>query len=200
MLRQQRNAVEEAGEQESQPAPRIYVRSLVDYNEGHDIGDWIDASQDLEDIHADLQRILARSLHAHWTGEPSEEWAIHDYDGFGSVQLHEYESLDVVCALGKGIAEHGLAFAAWAEIEDNKDIHTLERFRDAYIGEFESRQAYAEHMVGELDGDKALEALPEWLRDIVRIDYEAMVNEMETSGSVRFADHPGGVWVFDGRV
>ena len=158
---QQREARPEAGEDTEQIRPRIYIRSLVDYNEGHDIGDWIDASQGLEDIHADVQAILARSLHAHWTGQPSEEWAIHDYEGFGSVRLHEYESLDVVCVLGKGIAEHGLAFAAWAEIEDDKDIHTLERFRDAYLGAFDSRQAYAEHIVDDLDGDKALEALPE---------------------------------------
>jgi antirestriction protein len=199
MLRERREAAE-AGETEKRAHPRIYVRSLVDHTEGHDIGDWIDASQDLEDIHADIRKILSHSLHAHWTGQPAEEWAIHDQDGFGAVQLHEYESLDVVCSLGKGIAEHGLAFAAWAEISDTRDIYTLERFETAYFGDYENREAYAQHIVDELNGDDEIAKLPDWLRDVVRIDLEHMVHEMETSGEVRFADHPGGVWVFNGRV
>ncbi|MEU4194855.1 antirestriction protein ArdA [Kribbella sp. NPDC026611] len=199
MLRRRRESAE-AGETERRTNPRIYVRSLVDYTEGHDIGDWIDASQDLEDIHADIRNILSRSLHAHWTGQPAEEWAIHDQDGFGQITLSEYESLDVVCALGKGITEHGLAFAAWGEINDERDVYTLARFSEAYLGEYENREAYADHIVDELNGEEELAKLPEWLRDIVRIDYEHMVHEMETSGDVRFADHPGGVWVFNGRV
>lgn len=204
MLRQRREAAQagdpEQGEAEKQIRPRIYVRSLVDHTEGHDIGDWIDASQDLEDVHADIQTILSRSLHAYWTGQPSEEWAVHDQEGFGAIQLHEYESLDVVCSLGKGIAEHGLAFAAWAEINDERDIYTLERFETAYFGNYGNREAYAQHIVDELNGEDELAKLPDWLRDVVRIDLEHMVHEMETSGEVRFADHPGGVWAFNGRV
>lgn len=190
----------EEGEAEKRIRPRIYVRSLVDYTEGHDIGDWIDASQDLEAIHADVQAILARSLHTHWTGEPSEEWAIHDYDGFGSVQLHEYESLDIVCALGKGIAEHGQAFAAWAEVNDQRDIYTLGRFETAYFGDYDSREAYAEHVFEEMNGEQELEALPDWVREVVRVDYERMAREMATSGEVQFVEHPRGVWAFNGRA
>ncbi|WP_165949162.1 antirestriction protein ArdA [Kribbella turkmenica] len=204
MLKDRRDAVAagqlEQGEADKRIRPRIYVRSLVDHTEGHDIGDWIDASRDLEDIQRDVQSILSRSLHAHWTGEPAEEWAIHDQDGFGSLTLHEYESLDVVCALGKGIAEHGLPFAAWAEINDATDIYTLNRFEAAYFGAYDSREAYAEHVFEEMEGEKELEALPDWVRDVVRVDYERMTHEMETSGEVRFVDHPGGVWAFNGRV
>ncbi|WP_112236821.1 antirestriction protein ArdA [Kribbella monticola] len=199
MLRERREA-REAGEKEMRTRPRIYVRSLVDHTEGHDIGDWIDASQDLEEIHADIRKILSHSLHAHWTGQPAEEWAIHDQEGFGQIQLHEYESLDVVCSLGKGIAEHGLAFAAWAEISDNRDIYTLERFETAYFGDYESRETYAQYIVDEMNGNEELEKLPKWLRDIVRVDLEYMVHEMETSGEVRFANHSGGVWAFNGRI
>ncbi|MFD3399868.1 antirestriction protein ArdA [Kribbella sp. NPDC058693] len=199
MLKERRDAAE-AGETERRIHPRIYVRSLVDYTEGHDIGDWIDASQDLEDIHADIRNILSRSLHAHWTGQPAEEWAIHDQDGFGQITLSEYESLDVVCALGKGIAEHGLAFSAWAEINDERDVYTLARFSEAYMGDFGSREEYAEHIVDEMNGDEELAKLSEWTRGIVRFDFEYMIHEMETSGDFRFADHPGGVWVFNGRV
>jgi hypothetical protein len=58
MVRQRREAAAagnpEQGEADKRISPRIYVRSLVDHTEGHDIGDWIDASQDLEDIQADI--------------------------------------------------------------------------------------------------------------------------------------------------
>jgi antirestriction protein len=93
-----------------------------------------------------------------------------------------------------------MAFSAWAEINDTRDIYTLERFETAYFGDYESREAYAQHIVDELNGDDEIAKLPDWLHDIVRIDLEHMVHEMETSGEVRFADHPGGVWVFNGRV
>ncbi|MFI5709014.1 antirestriction protein ArdA [Kribbella sp. NPDC051620] len=190
----------EAGEADKRIRPRIYVRSVIDYTEGHDIGDWIDVSQDLDDIHADIKKILARSLHTHFTKEPAEEWAITSQEGFGEVVLSESESLDIVCALGRGIHEHGMAFAAWAEINDDHDIYTLERFKDAYEGEFEDREAYAKHVFDGMNGEHELEALPKWMRDIVRADYAHMVHEMWTSGDVRFADHPGGVWVFNGRI
>lgn len=190
----------EEGEGDKRIRPRIYVRSLVDHTDGHDIGDWIDASQDLEDIQADIQKILSRSLHAHWTGQPAEEWAIHDQEGFGNITLSEYESLDVVCALGKGIHEHGLAFAAWAELNDDPDIYSLARFETAYFGDYDSRDAYAKHVFEEMNGEQELEALPDWVRDVVRVDHQRMVREMTTGGEVRFVEHPGGVWAFNGRV
>lgn len=199
-LQERQQATAETGEADQRIRPRIYVRSLVDYNQGHLVGDWVEANQHLDGLEEDVQAILGRSLHAHWTGQPSEEWAIHDYEGFGGVQLHEHESLDVVATLGQGIAEHGLAYAAWAEITDPRDTATLAQFREAYLGEYESREAYAVSVIEELNGDEELAKLPGWLKGIVRIDTEAMVHEIETSGEIRFADHPGGVWVFDGRV
>ncbi|TDU87584.1 antirestriction protein ArdA [Kribbella voronezhensis] len=194
----------EEGEADKRARPRIYVRSLVDHAEGHDIGDWIDAGQDLEDIQRDVHSILSRSLHAHWTGEPADEWAIHDQEGFGHIELSEHEPLEVVCAIGKGIHEHGLAFAAWAEIHNQLnggiDIHTLARFSDAYLGDFENAEAYAEHIVEEMNGDAALAELPDWLREIVRLDYQRMVEQLNTAPDVHIVDHDRGVWVFDCRV
>ena len=65
-------------EREHWPEPQIWIASLADYNNGHLRGAWIDATQDPEDLHAATQRILSESQ------EPgAEEWAIHDYDGFG---------------------------------------------------------------------------------------------------------------------
>lgn len=189
-------------ESEPEPAvsPRIYVRSVIDRRDGHEIGDWVDAGQDADAIRADIDRILARSLHAHWTDEPAVDWEITDIEGFGAISLDPFDSVEIIAALGQGIVEHGEAFAAWAEITDPRDMYLLEQFETAYFGAYDSRQAYAQHVFEAMSGEQELDALPDWIRHIVQIDYERMVHEMETSGEVRFVDHPGGVWVFDGRI
>src|SRR5436189_4774564 len=58
--------------------PRIYAATLSDYNAGRLHGAWIDADQDPEELQAEIDAMLAKSA------EPvAEEWAIHDYEGFG---------------------------------------------------------------------------------------------------------------------
>tara|TARA_R110001583_G_scaffold195438_1_gene373552 strand:+ start:11123 stop:11635 length:513 start_codon:yes stop_codon:yes gene_type:complete len=80
----------------------IYVADLAAYNAGMLHGVWIDATQELNDIHEAIQAMLAASP------EPfSEEWAIHDYDGFGGLGLGEYESLEHVHAIAVFLEEHG---------------------------------------------------------------------------------------------
>ena len=195
-----RHEAAEASETQRRVHPRIYVRSVVDRRDGHEIGDWVDANQPAEEIEADIGRILARSLHAHWTNEPAVDWEITDIEGFGAISMDPFDSVEIIAALGQGISEHGEAVAAWAEITDPRDTYTLERFETAYFGAYDSRQAYAQHVFEEMSGEQELDALPDWIRHIVQIDYERMVHEMETSGEVRFVDHPGGVWAFNGRV
>lgn len=189
----------EQGEQEGREPPRIYVASLADYNDGEIVGEWIDASQTAENIHREIQHILDRSPSALATGIPAGEWAIHDYDGFGSVQLDEYVSLEYVAALGQGIARHGLAFAAWASIHDEQEPAALERFSDHYQGSYDSRADYAEQHVQALGVDSELFAdAPEWLQPFIRIDDSGLVRDMELSGIVKFVERgDGGVWAFD---
>ena len=95
-------------------SPQIWVGSLADYNNGDLHGQWLDAAREPEEIHADIQAMLARGPAAR-RGEAPEEWGIFDYEDFGSLRLGEYESIEDVARLAAGIVEHGPAFAAWAE-------------------------------------------------------------------------------------
>ena len=62
--------------------PRIYVACLAAYNNGELHGAWIDADQDADAIREEIAVILTTSP------EPNaEEWAIHDYEGFGDHKL-----------------------------------------------------------------------------------------------------------------
>lgn len=119
--------------------PKVYVACLAAYNNGRLHGEWIDADHSADELHAAVQRMLAASP------EPgAEEWAIHDYEGFGELRLSEYESLERLAAVASGISEHGEAFAAWLSYDNERDPGDLRAFEDAYRGEWDSLRAYAE--------------------------------------------------------
>ena len=69
---------DQSPEQEPRQSPRIYVASLADYNEGRLYGAWIDAAQDPDDLGKAVEQMLAAA-----PSPCAEEWAIHDYEGFG---------------------------------------------------------------------------------------------------------------------
>lgn len=190
-------AVQPERERRDGPRPRIYVASLSDYNHGISHGQWLGADQPVEALREGIDEMLAESPLATRTGEPAEEWAIHDYDGFASLHINEYESLDRVSRIAHGIAEHGAAFAAWVEACDGSD-EALESFTEHFIGHYHSRTAWGDQLAEDYDIERLLDAaLPGFLRMFVRIDTDRAVRELELSGAVTVADSPeGGVYVF----
>jgi len=179
---------DKGGEKQGVVTPRVYVASLADYNNGELHGAWIDADQDPDELRAEIQNMLGRSL------EPvAEEWAIHDYEGFGPFQVGEYESLEVVSAVALGIAECGLAFAAYASWAGTSE-EALRQFDNCFLGLWPSLDAYARDMASEFEWDSALEQLPESMRPYVDIDYEALVRDLDSE--VTTIAGPGGVYIF----
>ncbi|WP_421874701.1 antirestriction protein ArdA [Mycolicibacterium wolinskyi] len=180
-------------EAESKPSPAIYVASLADHNNGRLHGKWIDAARDPDEIYSDINAILASSR------EPdAEEWAIHDYEQFGTWKVGEYETVEQVSRVAKGIVEHGYAYSAWANVFDVDDTGADDAsFHESYLGHYDSITAYVEQMVGDLGYEEELDKLPEHLRSFVRIDYAAIARDMEASGEIATVSAPqGGLWVF----
>jgi antirestriction protein len=129
----------------TETAPRIYVACLAAYNNGRLHGAWIDADQGADDIAAAVKTMLADSP------EPlAEEWAIHDYEGFGPLRLSEWDSFERVAAIAAGIAEHGEAFAAWLSNDSSRDPGDADSFTDSYRGEWDSMRAYADNLADAL--------------------------------------------------
>ncbi|MHB9149800.1 MAG: antirestriction protein ArdA [Thermoleophilia bacterium] len=186
---------EEEAKQKARLQPRIYVASLADYNAGRLFGVHIDATQTAEEIERDIQEMLRRS-----PIPGAEEWAIHDYDGFGPLRLSESESLDYVARVAHGIETHGAAFAAWAD-QVRGDNDALALFADCYFGEWDSLEDYAREMLDDLgELDKLLEQLPQHLRPYVQFDFEDFADHLVLGGDIVVVDNPdGGIWVFDGR-
>lgn len=178
---------------EQQYRPRIWIASLADYNAGILHGEWVDATQDAEDLHAAAEQILATS------SEPgAEEYAIFDYDEFSTYRIQEHDRLEDVSLIARGIAEHGAVFAAWAELHDG-DPGMMAAFEDAYLGTYDSAERWAEQLLDD-EGISGLldKAVPEDLRPYVSIDYEAWARDAQLSGSIHIEDLPDGrVAVFD---
>jgi antirestriction protein len=177
--------------------PKIWVGSLLDYNDGVLHGEWIDAAREAEELEADIQAMLDTSPTAARSGEVAEEWGIFDYDGFGPARIYEHDDLRLVSRVARGIAEHGPAFGAWADVMEG-DEEALDQFADNYLGHFESVEAYAAQLVDDLGYERLLdEAAPGSLRAYVTFDTAALARDMEAGGEVhviRAAD--GGIWLF----
>lgn len=186
---------ESSPEREKRTSPSIYVASLADYNNGRLVGAWIDATIGADAIYEQIQAMLARSR------EPApEEWAIHDYEGFGSKQLGEFERIEEVATLAEGIAKYGPAFAAWVDYSglDAEDWHYFEA---AYLGEYPTLTAYAEQIIDDLGWQQQVDALlPESLKPYTRIDAEAMAEDMRLGGEIYVLESDSGVYVFNSRI
>ena len=163
-------------------SPRIYVASLSDYNAGRLHGVWIEADQDVSDIQEAVDDMLKDSREM-----IAEEYAIHDYEGFGPLHISEWDSLETVATIAEAIAEHGDAFAHYAE--DRGDIkEAAESFEDAYIGEWPSMAEYvAEYFESTHD-------IPSDLAPY--IDYESIARDWETDGYNTARAKNGNVYIF----
>ncbi|MCA1602462.1 MAG: antirestriction protein ArdA [Acidobacteria bacterium] len=172
------------------PAPRIYVADLAAYNNSRLHGVWLDATRDVEELWADIQAMLASSP------EPlAEEFAIHDHEDFTGYPLGEHESLEFVSRLAKGIAEHGQAFAAYADWNRQADPE-LERFGEHYEGIYPTREAWAEEVANEVcEWPRYRQAIPEPLRGHVTLDLTSLALELEQYRHVVEGDE--GVYVFN---
>lgn len=100
-------------------------------------------------------------------------------------------------AVKPGIVEHGPAFAAWADYLGATDDDLEERFEEAYRGEWESVQAYAQELVDDL-GVRIQVDPPSW-GHYVSFDTEALARDLEYDLHVADTAH-GGVYLFETGV
>jgi antirestriction protein len=160
--------------------PKIYVACLASYNNGLLHGAWIDADQDAEAIQAAIQKVLSNSKF-----QPAEDYAIHDYEGFGKIKLSESESIETVAALAKALDEHGTAFEFFYSNEGIDDVSdAIEAFEERFSGEYKSAKAWAEEY---LEDTGALSEIPENLR--YYFDFEKYARDAQLGGDMTFFDN-----------
>jgi antirestriction protein len=165
-------AIEENDSAPSGLAPRIWVGSLADYNDGNLYGTWFNATCGANELALATRFMLRGSQIA-----DAEEWAVMDYDGFAGIELGEYESFGKISRIAQGIAEHGAAFGRWAAYVGAENEEALERFEDHYLGEWDSFKAYIENYLEETEFYRFLELLPEDMRGYVEVDTEQIARD-----------------------
>jgi antirestriction protein len=205
--------------------PRIYVADLAAYNAGILRGKWIDADQSAEDIDREIKAMLLRSPESNVTrctkcfetqgyqGEwgpqdcdndtphdpaPSaEEYAIHDYEGFGDIALGEFGSIERVSMLAGLLSDHESAVvsAALDHCGGDADAKEIEDWiSDCYAGTARTLEDWAAEY---LDDSGQLSELPEWAKNY--FDFEAFARDLELGGDVFTVAGGQGVIVFWNR-
>ena len=154
--------------------PKIYVACLAAYNSGFLHGNWIDATQDAQTIYDEISTILAKSPCPN-----AEEWAIHDFEDFGSVHIGESESINFIVEIAAFITEHG---ELGAELMNYyHDIDTArDALEDCYQGEFDSELSFAQGLFDECYADSIPESISSY------IDYDSFARDLFLDGYISF--------------
>ena len=155
----------------TKPSPRIYVACLAAHNNGILHGSWIDADQEAWAIYDDVRDMLAASPIA-----GAEEWALHDYEGFGEVRLEEYSSFERVSQLATFIAEHGDIGAGLLDYYSGDLEEAWGAIKNRYHGAHASLADYVQELTEETT------PIPTSLR--YYIDWQAMARDAEMSGDL----------------
>ena len=166
-------------------APQIYVACLAAYNNGHLHGRWVEANQDADAIHEQIQAMLAES-----PVPGAEEWAIHDFENFHGLTIGEHDSVDDVAKLADLLEEHGDAYAAYVDCV-GAHYATPEGFEEHYRGEWDSAEAYAENLIDEGCFGEIPQAIANY------IDVEKIAHDLEMGGDCSFIERGRRVYVFD---
>jgi antirestriction protein len=149
---------------------RIYVACLAAYNSGILHGEWIEIGDDIDETWNQIRNVLASS-----PIPDAEEWAIHDFEGFGGIRLSEWEGIERIHELAEFMEEHG-EVGTLALDHYCGDIEDAKRALENYMGCYSSIADYAQEIT------ESCTEIPEHLQ--FYIDYERMGRDMDMSGDI----------------
>lgn len=176
--------------------PRAYFASLSDYNAGDLHGTWLPCHLTPDQLQEGIDEMLATSPYTERYGEPAEEWAIHDYEGFGSgIRLSEHESLDHLHRLATFLRSHGEVGSAWlaaTEGTHDNDANLAEIFDETYIGSYPSRTDAAEAFVESLGIDIEKIGFPDFLLPYVAIQCDKYLRDAILSDDLHLIESRAG--------
>lgn len=155
--------------------PKIYVASLAAYNAGILHGTWIDATLGEDIVWEEIKEMLSTCP------KRGEEHAIHDFEDMGP-GMEEYTSIEEVCVRAKLIVKHGGAFLAYLDTYiDTRHEEWEEDFENRFLGEHESKEAFAEERYWDTYGERSVPAellyhinWTSYARDLFIDTYEAV--------------------------
>jgi len=176
--------------------PRVWVGCLGCYNAGGLVGAWVDGIE-AESLEPHDQAAVSM---APLCGDPKaeERWCM-DHEGYAGLLTGECSPMEAqriaetieaiqaagfpVAAVAEYLANMGDSIDPWDEISDG--------FEDAFCGEWDSGEAYAEDLADQIG---AVNPEARWPNDC--IDWERAWRELEVGGDNYSIQAPHGVYVF----
>lgn len=121
---------------------RIYVACLAAYNNGFLHGIWIDCEgKDLDTLQDEVNEMLKQSPES-----DAEEWAIHDFEGFGNYRIEEYTRLEEIAEIGEAVGNSSYDLELITGVMDHCGhgvAKAVEYIDDNYQGKFKDLTEYA---------------------------------------------------------
>lgn len=151
--------------------PRIYVACLAAYNAGRLHGAWIDVDDDADAVRAAIAAMLKAS-----PVSQAEEYAIHDHEGFGAVEIGEHAGIDQLVEIAAFLRSRGVLGGLVLDYYGNDLEAAAQALDEQYRGVFSCLAECFQEMTQE-----AVD-VPATLRNY--IDYEAMARDAELGGEV----------------
>jgi antirestriction protein len=149
-------------------SPKIYVACLAAYNNGKLHGDYIEANKGVEHIWDGIKKVLATS-----PIKNAEEWAIHDYENFGSISISEMENIEKVAELAEFVEEHGELGTEVLSYYGNDLDQAKEMLEDNYHGSHRSLADFAQSFIEETHD---LSNVPQII--LYHTDWEAVARDL----------------------
>lgn len=157
--------------------PSIYVACLASYNAGMLYGYWIDCTLGYSAVMECIQDMIGDSP------EPdAADWAIHDYEGFGSYRVEEYDDIRELCDIAEVLDnENGeLIVAVKDYLGGDTTLDDAKEFiENNYRGVHKDLGEYAYDLC-ESCGD--LDAIPKHI--VYHIDFDAMGRDWDYLGEI----------------
>lgn len=178
-------------ERDDEPHPRIYVASLGDLLVGSEHGVWLEADREPAELEAGIVEMLAASPWA------TDQWAIHEVEGFFGLQLSGFEDIGRISRLAQGLRAQGEALACWVGYLGTAHLdEALATFSEAYRGHFDSTDAYVRHLAETNEFARYLSAMP---RHLLRPELrEIAAAYPDTAAELYIVEsRDGGLYVFD---
>jgi antirestriction protein len=148
---------------------KIYVADIAAYNNGKCHGVWIDAMSD--DINEQINDMLKLSPQSF-----AEEYAIHDYEGFGDVRLSGYQNIESVREIALFLYEYDQFGAGLLNYWDDNINKAKKAAEEKYQGCYESLADYAKATTEDIS------EIPSHLH--YYIDFEHLGRDMQSNGEV----------------
>lgn len=193
-------------------SPSIYVSVLSDYNSGYLHGAWISATLSVDEIWQKINQLYITSKFPNVTATvcddcehiklydhdkcsscnstntklvpASEEYAIHDYEGFEPFEISEYSSIDEIASMADILSDASddddLAKITFLQgLYD--DLDTIKDKIDDVCLYHGSRSDYAEELITDCYD------VPSFLE--FYIDYDKFGRDMEINGEINEIEH-----------